>query len=85
MSATWENKHETPYPVPQTGQLLGAQIVGHRHGEVAKRIDIFATALFHEMDIDDLNHLDLSYTRPVSSPWDAIQMSAQAWVARASH
>ena len=69
----------------KTGQLLGAQIVGHRHGEVAKRIDIFATALFHKMHIDDLNQLDLSYTPPVSSPWDAIQMSAQAWIARASH
>src|SRR5947199_4585897 len=28
----------------KTGRLLGAQMVGHYHGEVAKRIDIFATA-----------------------------------------
>jgi hypothetical protein len=26
-----------------------------------------------------LNDLDLSYTPPLGSPWDAIQMSAQAW------
>ena len=64
----------------KTGRLLGAQIVGHWRGEVAKRIDIFATALFHGMRVDDLNALDLSYTPPVSSPWDPVQMSAQAWV-----
>lgn len=64
----------------KSGRLLGAQMVGHWQAEVAKRIDIFATALFHEMLVDDLNQLDLSYTPPVSSPWDPVQMSAQAWV-----
>jgi NADPH-dependent 2,4-dienoyl-CoA reductase/sulfur reductase-like enzyme len=62
-----------------TGQLLGAQMVGHVTGEVAKRIDSVATALFHTMSIDGLNDLDLSYTPPLSGPWDPIQMSAQAW------
>ncbi len=64
----------------QNCRLLGAQIVGHYQGEVAKRIDIFATALFHSMKVDELNELDLSYTPPLSSPWDPVQMSAQAWV-----
>ena len=64
----------------KTGRLLGAQMLGHWYGEVAKRIDVFATALFHGMLVDDLNALDLSYTPPVSSPWDPVQMSAQAWV-----
>ncbi len=64
----------------QTGRLLGAQIVGHYRAEVAKRIDIFATALFHGMTVDELNNLDLSYTPPFSSPWDPVQMGAQAWV-----
>ncbi|MBF2067842.1 MAG: FAD-dependent oxidoreductase [Calothrix sp. C42_A2020_038] len=63
-----------------TGRLLGAQIAGHYQGEVAKRIDIFATALFHSMKVDELSELDLSYTPPLSSPWDPVQMSAQAWV-----
>lgn len=63
----------------QTGSLLGAQIVGHHQAEVAKRIDIFATALFHGMIIDELSDLDLSYTPPLSSPWDPVQMSAQNW------
>jgi NADPH-dependent 2,4-dienoyl-CoA reductase/sulfur reductase-like enzyme len=64
----------------QTGRLLGAQIVGHYQAEVAKRIDVLATALFNGMKVDELNELDLSYTPPFSSPWDPIQMSAQAWV-----
>lgn len=64
----------------KSGRLLGAQMVGHWHTEVAKRIDIFAAALFHDMRVDDLNQLDLSYTPPVSSPWDPVQMSAQVWI-----
>jgi NADPH-dependent 2,4-dienoyl-CoA reductase/sulfur reductase-like enzyme len=69
----------------QTHRLLGAQIVGHYHAEVAKRIDIFAAALFHNMTMEQLDDLDLSYTPPFSSPWDPIQMSAQAWVKSQQH
>jgi hypothetical protein len=61
--------------------LLGAQIAGHWKSEVAKRIDVFATALFHGMTIDELNALDLSYTPPLGSPWDAVQIAAQTWCA----
>lgn len=64
----------------ETRQLLGAQMVGHHDAEVAKRIDIFATALFHEMTVDALSDLDISYTPPLSSPWDPIQMAAQKWM-----
>jgi NADPH-dependent 2,4-dienoyl-CoA reductase/sulfur reductase-like enzyme len=63
-----------------TGRLLGVQLFGHRHAEVAKRIDIAATAIFHSMTTDAISDLDLSYTPPLGSPWDAIQMGAQAWV-----
>jgi NADPH-dependent 2,4-dienoyl-CoA reductase/sulfur reductase-like enzyme len=62
-----------------SGRLLGAQILGHRGSEVSKRIDIFASALYNKMQVDELNDLDLSYTPPLSSPWDPVQMSAQAW------
>jgi hypothetical protein len=62
-----------------TGHLLGAQLIGRRGAEIAKRIDILATALFHSMTVDQLNDLDLSYTPPLGSPWDAVQMAAQAW------
>jgi NADPH-dependent 2,4-dienoyl-CoA reductase/sulfur reductase-like enzyme len=62
-----------------SGQLLGAQLVGDHRAEVAKRIDIPADALFHHMTVDGLSDLDLSYTPPFGSPWDAIQLAAQAW------
>jgi NADPH-dependent 2,4-dienoyl-CoA reductase/sulfur reductase-like enzyme len=68
-----------------TGQLLGMQLFGHRHAEIAKRIDIAATAIFHRMTIDALSDLDLSYTPPLGSPWEAVQMGAQAWTREASH
>ncbi|MCW2910219.1 MAG: putative pyridine nucleotide-disulfide oxidoreductase, partial [Actinomycetia bacterium] len=45
-----------------TGRLLGVQLFGHRHAEIAKRIDIAATAIFHSMTVDGLSELDLSYT-----------------------
>jgi NADPH-dependent 2,4-dienoyl-CoA reductase/sulfur reductase-like enzyme len=63
-----------------TGRLLGLQLFGHRHAEIAKRIDIAATAIFHNMTIDAVSDLDLSYTPPLGSPWEAVQMGAQAWV-----
>lgn len=63
-----------------TGRLLGVQLFGHRHAEIAKRVDIAATAIFNAMDVEALSELDLSYTPPLGSPWDAIQMGAQDWV-----
>jgi NADPH-dependent 2,4-dienoyl-CoA reductase/sulfur reductase-like enzyme len=66
----------------QNSRFLGAQIAGNWKAEVAKRIDVFATALFHQMKVDELNALDLSYTPPLGSPWDAVQLAAQAWTAR---
>jgi NADPH-dependent 2,4-dienoyl-CoA reductase/sulfur reductase-like enzyme len=62
-----------------TGRLLGVQLFGHRHAEIAKRIDIAATAIFHGMTVDAVSDLDLSYTPPLGSPWDAVQAGAQAW------
>jgi NADPH-dependent 2,4-dienoyl-CoA reductase/sulfur reductase-like enzyme len=62
-----------------TGRLLGAQLFGHKHAEIAKRVDIAATAIFHGMTVDAVSDLDLSYTPPLGSPWDAIQAGAQAW------
>ncbi len=63
-----------------TGRLLGLQLFGHRHAEIAKRIDIAAAAIFNHMTVDAVSDLDLSYTPPLGSPWDAVQMAAQAWV-----
>ncbi len=67
-----------------TGRLLGVQLFGHRHAEVAKRIDIAATAISHGMTVDAISDLDLSYTPPLGSPRDAIQAGAQAWTRQQS-
>jgi NADPH-dependent 2,4-dienoyl-CoA reductase/sulfur reductase-like enzyme len=88
---TWD--HKAYYPgahklwIRITGErgshrLLGAQVLGHRNCEVSKRVDVFASAIHNGMSIEDINDLDLSYTPPLSSPWDPIQMSAQAWSKR---
>ena len=63
-----------------TGQLLGLQLFGHRHSEIASRIDVAAAAIFHGTAVDDLSELDLSYTPPLGSPWNAFQAAAQTWV-----
>ena len=62
-----------------TGRLLGAQLIGARGTETAKRVDTYATALHHGMTVAQLSDLDLSYTPPLGSPWDAVQAAAQAW------
>jgi NADPH-dependent 2,4-dienoyl-CoA reductase/sulfur reductase-like enzyme len=64
----------------RTGRLLGTQVVGARGTETAKRVDTYATALLHEMSVADLSELDMSWSPPLGSPWDAVQMAAQAWV-----
>jgi len=83
--------HKTYYPgatemivrlvgdVP-SGRLLGGQIFGAYGKEVSKRIDTIATALHYRARVDELNDFDLSYTPPLSSPWDPVQVAAQAWV-----
>jgi NADPH-dependent 2,4-dienoyl-CoA reductase/sulfur reductase-like enzyme len=62
-----------------SGRLLGAQLVGTRGAEIAKRVDTYATALHHEMTVAAMSDLDLSYTPPLGSPWDAVQVATQAW------
>ncbi len=61
------------------GRLLGAQLVGTRGAEISKRVDTYATALHHGMTVAGMSELDLSYTPPLGSPWDAVQMATQAW------
>jgi len=62
-----------------SGLLLGMQLFGHKHAEIAKRIDIASTAIFNSMTVQDMSDLDLSYTPPLGSPWEAVQMGTQAW------
>lgn len=64
------------------GRLLGAQLVGRRGTEVAKRVDTYATALWAGMTVEQITELDLAYTPPLGSPWDAVQVATQAWDAQ---
>lgn len=88
----WDHKAYYPGAAPirirlagdrETNRLLGAQIIGPYGAEVSKRIDIFAAAIFNGMTVESLSHLDLSYTPPLSSPWDPAQMAAQDWTREA--
>lgn len=61
-----------------TGRLLGAQIVGGPGA--GKRIDVFATALWNTMRVDDMEYLDLAYAPPFASVWDPVLIAARkAW------
>jgi NADPH-dependent 2,4-dienoyl-CoA reductase/sulfur reductase-like enzyme len=63
----------------RSGRLLGAQLLGHRGAEISKRVDTYATAISYGASVDDIAQLDLSYTPPLSSPWDATQIAATGW------
>ncbi len=67
----------------RTGQLLGLQLFGHREAEIAKRVDIAATATFHGMTVDAVSDLDLPRTLPLGSTWEAVQMGASPWTRQA--
>lgn len=66
-----------------TGQLLGGQLLGSYGAEVSKRIDVLAAAIHNANAVAELADLDLSYTPPLGSPWDAVQQGAHAWQAAA--
>ena len=59
-----------------TGKVLGMQAIGE--GEVAKRVDVVATALTLGGTIDDLFDIDLSYAPPYNSPIDNVAVAANA-------
>jgi len=59
----------------RSGRLLGAQIVG-REG-AAKRIDVFATALWNRMTVAEMVNMDLSYAPPFSPVWDPVLIAVR--------
>ena len=59
----------------ETYKVLGGQIIGENG--VDKRIDVLATAIFHEMTTDELLDLDLAYAPPYNGVWDPIQQAAR--------
>ncbi|ADU32325.1 FAD-dependent oxidoreductase [Evansella cellulosilytica] len=60
-----------------TDKLLGVQAIGKKG--VDKRIDVAATALYHDMTIADMENLDLSYAPPFNSVWDPLQQAARRY------
>ena len=58
---------------PDTGRLLGAQVVGF--DGVDKRLDVFATALRAKLTVYDLENLELAYAPPYGSAKDPVNMS----------
>lgn len=83
-SVTFSASHATYYPgaqnmtiktlfEPESGRILGAQIVGFEG--VDKRIDVLATAIRAKMTASDLEELDLSYAPPYSSAKDPVNMA----------
>ncbi len=61
---------------PETGKLLGAQVVG-RDG-VDKRIDVLATALKAGMTVEDISELELAYAPPFGSAKDPVNLAGMA-------
>jgi NADPH-dependent 2,4-dienoyl-CoA reductase/sulfur reductase-like enzyme/rhodanese-related sulfurtransferase len=53
-----------------SGRILGAQVIGEEG--VDKRIDVFATAIYHQMSTEDLLQLDLAYAPPYSAARDPV-------------
>jgi hypothetical protein len=63
-------KSISPFTAHKQGRIAGEKAVGG-HQEFTGSLDTQVVKVFD---------LDLSYTPPFSSPWDPVQMSAQAWV-----
>ncbi len=83
-SYTHSSSHASYYPgayplsvkllfSPDSGQLLGAQVIG-KDG-IDKRIDIFATAVRRKMTVEELSELELAYAPPFGSAKDPVNMA----------
>lgn len=60
--------------VNEDSRILGAQIVGY--SGVDKRIDVFATAIYAGLTIDEVSNLDLAYAPPYAPALDPVIVSA---------
>ena len=66
------------YAERASGRLLGAQMIGG--DAVAKRIDVFATALHARMTLAQVEALDLTYAPPFAPVYDPILIAATVGV-----
>ena len=55
-------------------RLLGAQMVGK--SDVAKRMDVLATAITAKMSVEEIGMLDLTYAPPFAPVYDPIHIAA---------
>jgi NADPH-dependent 2,4-dienoyl-CoA reductase/sulfur reductase-like enzyme len=58
----------------KTGLILGAQMAGHEG--IAKRVDVFATAITARMTVRQIANLDLGYAPPFAPVYDPILIAA---------
>lgn len=63
-----------------TERLLGGQVIGRYGAEVSKRLDVLAAGVWAGLAVTELIDLDMSYTPPLSGPWDPVQQAAQSWL-----
>ncbi|MXN90371.1 SidA/IucD/PvdA family monooxygenase [Flavobacterium sp. Sd200] len=61
-----------------SGRLLGGQIIGEEGA--AKRIDVLAVAVTHNLTLQNIIDLDLSYAPPFSPVWDPVQTAARSLI-----
>lgn len=59
----------------ETHQVLGGQFVGYQN--VAKQVDVLASALHQNFSVKQLLELDLAYAPPFSTVWSPIQQAAR--------
>lgn len=57
----------------ETGQLLGAEAFGEKG--IDKRIDVYSTAIYAKLSVEDLPNLDLAYAPMYSPAKDAVIVS----------
>jgi hypothetical protein len=58
-----------------SGRLLGGAVIGEEGA--AGRINVIATALQAQTQMDDFEQLDLAYSPPFATVWDPLLIAAQ--------
>ncbi|MEA3321900.1 MAG: CoA-disulfide reductase [Bacillota bacterium] len=72
-----ENIHIKLVYEKESLKLLGAQLIG-KDESIAKRLDVYATAITCGLTTKQIGMLDLSYAPPFATVWDAVQVAANA-------
>jgi len=70
--------------LPYSGDILfGGSNSNHKTLEDRVDAGLFLVpeerALFAELTVEQVSDVDLAYTPPLGSPWDAVQVATQTW------